>query len=267
VKAIRALCTAILFGIAGLATPAWATSATTDQSDLWWVPTESGWGIQLVQRDSILFATMFVYDATNVPIWYTATLSYRGDFVWTGDLYLTNGPWFGSEPFKPNAVGYRRVGTMTWTATTITDGALAYVVDGVTVTKSPTRQFLAFDNFNGHYGGGTHADTTGCVNPAFNGLTEDLGILNITQNGQTVGMAVLPTKGGSCSFSGTLTQSGQMGAVSGSYVCSDGDAGAFNLFEMQVNVTGVTGRFTTSSTTLTGCQSAGWFGGLRVTTY
>ena len=266
-KAIRALCTAILFGIAGLVTPAWATSVTTDQSDLWWVPTESGWGIQFVQRDSIIFATMFVYDPTNVPIWYTATLDYRGDFIWTGDLYLTNGPWFGTVPFNSSAVGYRRVGTMTWNATTIAAGALAYVVDGVTVVKNPTRQFLAFDNFNGHYGGGLHADTTGCVNPAFNGVAENLGILNFTQNGQTVGLAILPTKGASCSFAGTLTQAGQMGAVSGSYVCNDGDAGTFQLFEMQVNVTGVTGRFTSDSSTRAGCQGAGWLGGFRVTTF
>jgi len=140
-------------------------------------------------------------------------------------------------------------------------------VDGVTVVKNPTRQFLAFDNFNGHYGGGLHADTTGCVNPAFNGVAENLGILNFTQNGQTVGLAILPTKGASCSFAGTLTQAGQMGAVSGSYVCNDGDAGTFQLFEMQVNVTGVTGRFTSDSSTRAGCQGAGWLGGFRVTTF
>jgi hypothetical protein len=136
VKAIRVLFIATLFATASHLSPAWATSFSTDQSDLWWVPTESGWGIQFVQRGSVIFATIFVYGPTNVPIWYTATLNSVGSFVWTGDLYLTSGPWFAATPFDPNAVGLRRVGPMTWNATTTTTGTLTYVVDGVPVTKT-----------------------------------------------------------------------------------------------------------------------------------
>lgn len=54
-----------------------------------------------------------------------------------------------------------------------------------------------------------------------------------------------------------------MGAVDGAYACSDGDTGVFQLFEMQVNITGVTGRFTSGSDTFTACQRSGWFGGVR----
>jgi hypothetical protein len=264
-NAIRILFAAVLFATMGFVTPVGATSVTTDQSDLWWVPTESGWGIQFVQRGSVMFATMFVYDEGRIPIWYTATLTYSGNFVWTGDLFLTNGPWFGTVPFNPNAVGLRRVGAMTWNATTITDGVLNYGVDGVTVSKNLTRQTLVFDNFSGHYGGGIHTDTTGCFDPALNGTTESMGILNITQSGQAITLASFPSTGGSCSFAGTLTQAGQMGAVNGSYVCSDGETGVFQLFEMQVNITGVTGRLTANSPAI-GCRSTGWFGGIRVTT-
>ena len=32
-----------------------ATAFSTDQSDLWWVPSESGWGMQLVHRGSLIF--------------------------------------------------------------------------------------------------------------------------------------------------------------------------------------------------------------------
>jgi hypothetical protein len=32
-----------------------------DQSDLWWNPAESGWGIQFVHTGSAIFATMYVY--------------------------------------------------------------------------------------------------------------------------------------------------------------------------------------------------------------
>jgi len=37
-------------------------------------------------------------------------------------------------------------------------------------------------------------------------------------------------------------------------------------FEMQVNITGFTGRFLDSATAL-GCSGSGWFGGVRSTTF
>ena len=58
-----------------------------------------------------------------------------------------------------------------------------------------------------------------------------------------------------------------MGAVAGSYSCNGVDAGPFQLTEMQVNPTGVTGRFRATSTAQTGCQSTGWFGGIHVNTF
>jgi hypothetical protein len=266
-RAIRVLLAAIVFATVGLVTPAGATSVTTDQSDLWWVPTESGWGIQFVQRGSIIFATMFVYDQTNTPIWYTATLSYLGNFVWTGDLLLTNGPWFGTLPFNPNAVGYRKVGTMTWNATSITNGVLNYGVDGVAVAKNLTRQLLVYDDFSGHYYGGVHQSTTGCVNPGLNGVTEAPAIVNLTQNGQALTIAFFPSGGSSCSYSGALSQYGQMGVTVGSMACSNGETGSFQFFEMQVNISGVSGRFSVSSNTYAGCRYTGWFGGMRGTTF
>ncbi len=54
------LVAAILLAIASALSPVWATSFTTDQSDLWWNPNESEWGMQLVHRGSVIFATMFV---------------------------------------------------------------------------------------------------------------------------------------------------------------------------------------------------------------
>ena len=265
-KPVRVLFAAILFATMSFAAPARATAFTTDQSDLWWDPAESGWGIQFVHRGSVMFATIFVYDPTGIPIWYTATLNYAGNLVWTGDLYLTNGPWFGAGSFSPDAVGRRKVGTINWDATTTRHGTLTYGVDGITVGKSLTRQFIANEDFGGRYGGGIHVDTTGCANPAFNGTAENFGMLDIAQSGQSVTLTSFPATNASCSFSGTLDQAGQMGSASGSYACSGGEAGAFQLFEMQVNISGVTGRLATVSNTAAGCQSTGWFGGVRTAT-
>ena len=265
-KVIRVLLAAILFAASGLLSSAWATAFTTDQSDLWWDPAESGWGIQFVHRGSVIFATIFVYDPTRTPIWYTATLNYAGNLVWTGDLYLTDGAWLGAGSFNPDTVGRRKVGTMSWNATTTRNGTLTYGVDGVTVGKSLTRQFVANEDFGGRYGGGVHVDTTGCVNPAFNGTAETFGMLDIAQSGQAITLTSFPATNASCSFSGILNQAGQMGSASGSYACSGGETGVFQLFEMQVNISGVTGRLATDSNTVAGCQSAGWFGGARTKT-
>lgn len=267
VTSIRGLFVGILLALVASLPTAWATSFTTDQSDVWSVVGEDGWGYQIVQRGSVIFVTMYVYGPSTAPIWYTATLFYAGNFVWNGDLFVSSGPWFGTQPFNPSAVGRRKVGTMKWTALTTTTGQLQYDVDGTNVVKNATRFSLALDDFSGRYGGGLHSQATGCANAGFNGTVENMGVLNITQNGTALTMTSLPTSGGSCTFVGTLTQSGQMGAVIGSYSCSSGDGGSFQIFEMQVNITGITGRFVGSSNVAAGCQLSGWFGGIRVTTF
>ena len=104
-KAIRCLLVATVLAISSALNPAGATSFSTDQSDLYYNASESGWGVQLVQRASVIFATIFVYDQPTIPIWYTATLYNVGGFTWTGDLYITTGPWFGTVPFNPMLVG------------------------------------------------------------------------------------------------------------------------------------------------------------------
>ena len=98
--------------------PTWATSFSNDQSDLWWNPDENGWGIQFVQRGATIFATMFVYDSARNPTWYVATMNGSaagGVLTFTGDLYATVGPWFGTVPYDPASFGATKVGTMTWT--------------------------------------------------------------------------------------------------------------------------------------------------------
>jgi hypothetical protein len=251
----------------GIAQTALATSFSTDQSDLWYVPTESGWGMQLVQRDSIIFATLFVYDMNNKPTWYVATLTYQGNLVWNGDLLATTGPWFGAIPFDASTVVVRKVGTMSWTAQAATRGTTSYSVDGVNVSKSIVRQSLAVEDYSGHYAGATHLATTGCVDPTRDVVGEDIAVFYVTQIAQTVTLTSFPIKGGSCSYAGVLTQSGQMGAFAGSYVCSSGEEGSFAISEMQVSLYGFGGRMTSQSPDRPSCQSSGWIGAARVTAY
>jgi len=270
-KPIRLALIALVLMLALIATPSLAASYSTDQSDLWWADppgSENGWGFQLVQRDSTIFATIFVYGATSAPTWYVATMGPTppGSLVWSGDLFTTTGPWFGTIPYNPALFTFRKVGTMTWAPATVTTGTLTYTVDGVPVTKNVTRQTLVNENYSGHFGGGIHEIDT-CANPAFNGTTDEIGVLDIVQQGTAITMTSLPATGGSCAYSGTLAQFGQMGDVVGIFSCSSGSGGSFHIFELQVTPHSIVGRFTASATVPAGCQASGWFGGLKVTTF
>lgn len=266
-KALRHAACVLFAATSLLASPAYATSFTTDQSDLYYIVTEQGWGMQLVQRGSVIFATLFVYGPTGAPTWYTATMDYTSNLTWTGQLIATTGTYFAS-PWNPGALTVNVVGTMTWQAPLVEGGTLTYVVNGVAVVKNVTRQSLVLDNFAGHFGGGIHSTITSCANPAFDGTVESFGILNIVQNGSAISLQSLPLIGASCSYAGTLNQFGQMGVITnGNYNCTDGTVGTFQASEMQVTRTGLTGRFTASTTSPPGCQQTGWFGGLVVTTF
>ena len=74
----RAACV-LLAAVSFSASPAYSTAFTTDQSDLWYILAESGWGMQLVQRGSVIFATLFVYGPSGAPTWYVASMS---PFTW-----------------------------------------------------------------------------------------------------------------------------------------------------------------------------------------
>jgi hypothetical protein len=93
----RALSSAacVVLAVASVITPlASATKFSADQSDLNYIAAESGWGLQLVQRGSVIFATMFVYGSSTDPTWYVATMNPLGaPLNWSGDLYATTGPW------------------------------------------------------------------------------------------------------------------------------------------------------------------------------
>ncbi|MEP6996265.1 MAG: hypothetical protein ABI900_01375 [Betaproteobacteria bacterium] len=262
-KVLRSFLAVLLLAATALCAPASATSYSTDQSDLWWNPAESGWGIQFVHRGSLIFATMFVYDQSKIPIWYGGTLYPTGaSFTWSGANYETTGPWFGQVPFDPAQFASQVVGTMTWTATSTSTGTLSYTVNGVSVTKLLTRQFIANDDFSGTFQGAIHRAANSCSNPANDGTTELGAGLFIDQVNTSMSVTVSDSQGIICTYSGTLSQAGQMGSISGSFSCNSGDSGNFNMFELQVNISGITGRFARNSN-VTSCVSNGWFGAMR----
>jgi hypothetical protein len=69
-KSLRCALCVLGLAVSLFAPTALATSFSTDQSDLWYIVAESGWGMQLVQRGNIIFATLFFYGQSSTT-WYT----------------------------------------------------------------------------------------------------------------------------------------------------------------------------------------------------
>ena len=107
--------------------------------DLWWNPAESGWGLNLTQQGATLFATLFTYDANGKGLWLVMSSGTpSGTNGYSGALYQTSGPAFNASPWVPATA--QQVGTMTVSFTDGDDGTLQYTYNGVSVSKSITRQ-------------------------------------------------------------------------------------------------------------------------------
>jgi hypothetical protein len=243
--------------------PAGATAFSTDQSDLWWNPAESGWGVQFVQTGSNVFATMYVYGPSGEPIWYIATLEPQAAAdTWSGDLYMGTGPWFGTAPFNPASVAGRKVGTMTWTAPSTESGALTYVVDGVPVSKTIYRQTLRYDDFAGSFSGSFYF-TRGCGPLVFQGSSTPILVTHGTNQLVVKASVGAPSSPSSidnyCTFTGDYVQFGHFGRSQGTFDCEDGSHGTHNFTEMTVQTVGWTKLWSAllAATDDSGCAISG----------
>ncbi len=118
-------------------------SRATNFQDLWWsAPAggESGWGVNLTHQADIIFATWFTYDAAGKPWWLVAEMHRTLGNAYSGNVSTVTGPAFSAVPFDPAKVRETTVGTATVTFAHGNSGSFAYNVNGVSQTKSITRQ-------------------------------------------------------------------------------------------------------------------------------
>jgi lysyl endopeptidase len=115
---------------------------SSNYQDLWWNPSESGWGINFAHQGNILFGTLFVYGLGNQDRWFVASGMTQGsDGVFRGDLFYTNGPAFNSAAW--GSISIRPVGNISVRFFDGANGTLSYTIEGVSVTKTITRQVFA----------------------------------------------------------------------------------------------------------------------------
>lgn len=240
-KALRQLLIASL-SVAVLATGAVRAASTTNFSDQWWVPTESGWGASVLQQGDVLFVDIFVYGNDAKPTWFTAAAFYQsnaaaGHVVFSGDLYTHTGPYF-LGPFSPRAVVDTKVGTLTFDSDTVNTATLTYTLGTIPVVKNVTRQTWSNENLSGKYLGGWHRD---CVPGS---KVDEPVTIEINQDADnTVNMQVWnadPLLGGFF-LRGSYSQSGHMGQIIAEVLSPD--SGSVTFFEIEKTISGFTGRF------------------------
>lgn len=93
----------------GNAPPDWGA----DNTDLWYKPTESGWGVSIAQHGNDAFAVWFTYDVDGQPTWFV--LPGQAQFApgfngFQGKIYATRGPSFANASFDSRAVSVKLAG-------------------------------------------------------------------------------------------------------------------------------------------------------------
>ena len=226
---------AVLF--AGLASPAFAL----DYSDMWFLPAESGWGVNFTQNDGVIFMTFFLYGTDGTPTWYVAITNEDANGNFSGTLYSTTGTYFGAPWVGYNATP---AGTATFTPTDASNGTLTYTLTGgPTVVKSIVRQTLTAIDLTGDFTGGQAGGYSACTNANNDFLYKDTFDLSVTQTGGNVTFTfAYPSL--NCTFSGALVQEGQLFQVpSASYTCDDGTNTTAAMSEIKLTSQGIEGRF------------------------
>jgi hypothetical protein len=264
-RLLAALATAI-------ALPAGASTFSTHYTDLWYLPTESGWGVNVIHQYDTIFTTLFVYGADNSPRWYVGPAARAagtgGQF--SGALYSTSGSAF-SSPWNPAASAFSQVGTVSFNFSSPTTGTLTYTVDGASVTKQIVRQTWAGNVLTGNYIGGLSANGTGCTNGVPNGPILIHGELTIGHSNFTTPTfrVEFTTSGGApavCTFTGSYGQEGRIGRVtSGTWGCqiqgvTNPPQGTFTMSQLEPTLNGLSGRFNGSDQN---CSYDGFFGGIK----
>jgi hypothetical protein len=122
------------------------TPLAVDYTDLWWNPSESGWGLGITQQSDVMFLTWFVYEDTGRPIWYVASncAVKGGGNGCTGRLYRVAGPPgpIFTGTFDRSKVHAEDVGGIDVTFTDSNNGVITYTVNGVPGSKAVTRQLF-----------------------------------------------------------------------------------------------------------------------------
>jgi hypothetical protein len=232
-----------------------------DYTDIWWKAggTESGWGVNLVQSQDVIFATFFVHGPapSTTEYWYVATLERSGG-TFAGDLYQTTGTGIGA-PWSAADRSATKVGSATFAPTSSTTGTITYNVGTTVVTKSIARQTLSGIALGGSYIGSAIVRSSGCSSAGSQPFDID-PVVTQTTGGE---MQIALTFGSeTCTMQGVYAQEGLLFRIPvAAYVCKNGSTTTVNttatVYEMKATSIGLEGRW--AAPDVNGCTESASF--------
>ena len=233
-----------------------AQAAATDYTDIWYNPQESGWGVNVVQSDSFMFLTFFIYDVNSNPTWFVGQIAQDASSNFNGTLYSTTGtyylaPWAGDFVTAAGTVSFQPINAYT--------AKLVYTVNGVgTVNKTIQRQPLTPSALSGNYTGGLVLSQAQCANSGTGTITVNLSVTQPLNNVGATSIGMARADGVTCNFTGQLTSWGKVYQMQqGTYTCSNGRNTTANVDELGLTAHGIGGNW--SALVEGGCVETGIF--------
>lgn len=235
--------------------------AASDYTDLWWTPSESGWGINLAQQGTLIYATFYLYGQDGRPTWYSALLTRVGTTErFTGPLLRYSGTWFGAPVWS--APTNAQVGTATFAASSTTAATLSYTVDGLAVEKQIERTVLQAIGIDGVYIGGVSGRRSGCSGPGAIIDPMQFDVVHSTQTGSIRIDHLSATTGALiCRMQGTAVQIGKLLTVDNAdYDCTGGWSSVARIYNLRPTPAGFEGQYFADAGG--GCTESGQFSGV-----
>ena len=248
------------------------TSANSPLTGLWWNANESGWGATITQQSTVMFITMFVYDSSGNPVWYTMSCAVAGASC-SGDMLKFNGGTAPTTPWNANGLNFAKVGGMVLTFTGNDAGTMTYTLNGASSTRQITRQMFGpptpvVPGLAGQWQGAIIETRSNCAQAQNNGGRATYGQYDINMGGGATGTGPIAitlsgVTGLQCAYTGNFTTNGARLQANGTLSCSDGKRGTWASTSMLVSAKSMSLEFAVQLDTTETCTIATILGGSR----
>lgn len=195
-------------------------------TDVYVDTSEIGWGIFVVQSDTFQFLAFFVYGQDGKPTWYSCQLTLDATGKYSGQLYVSTGPYYGG-PWDPPAQHTVAVGACTFAPSDIYNATLTYSLTGGPTVVKPIQRFpLTPYVFGGNYSGSMAGSVTGCLDPGANDAAFRARYgLAVSQVGDTFATLIFTFvdqthSGIVCTVTGPLNHLGRLYQLNGALSCT-----------------------------------------------
>lgn len=115
--------------------------AVVNYQDLWWNPSESGWGLTIAHQGDVMFVAWFTYDAKGNGQWLMMPDLRRVGLsdTFRGTIYRARGNVFSAVPWDPKSVLSVAAGTATLAFHNAREADFLYTLDGISQVKRVER--------------------------------------------------------------------------------------------------------------------------------